>query len=353
MPTIAHHKYSTEDGHVAQQILRVPGYRGILMVTEKTRPSQDSPFKKVYATSRLKSKKFIKRKGIVAVHAHHGILGVKLMPLCRKQRLPLIVSFRGKDVTSYPRNPKNRKKLRKLFAKGALFLPVCRHLANRLVRLGCPPKKIRILYGGTDIRRFRYQPRTLDSSQEPVKFLAIGRFVEKKGFHHLLKAFKKAQKKTSQPMKLLLVGEGEMESQYRQTIKALNLENRVEIRNWMNYRQIHNVYHRCHIFCTPSCTDNEGNQEGIPNTLKEAMATGMPVISTYHAGIPELVENKKSGLLVKERDIKALAKSIVWMAEHPAKWRAFGKRGRKKIVRDFNLAKQLKKQKAYYDELLR
>lgn len=347
-PTILHMKYSLDDGHVAPQIKEVPGYNGIIV---KNKKNKRSAFKDVVSIKKIKNnpKKFMQSKNVVAFHVHHATLTKKMMFLKKKYGLPMIVSFRGKDTTSYPRKKENRKKLQEIFETGDLFLPVCHHLKNRLIDLGCPEDKIRVLYGGVNVDRFKFKPRKFPENGK-IHFIGVGRFVPKKGFDILIEAFAALKKKYPR-IKLTLIGEGELETRYYQLILKNELTG-VKIKPWVDYQKIQKKLHLAHIFCAPSYTEKNGNQEGIPNTLKEAMATGMPVISTYHAGIPELVEHGKSGLLVHERSVEELANAMEWLIQHPETWAQFGENARKKIEIDFNQRRQLEKQKEYYDQLL-
>lgn len=350
-PTILHHKYSLADGHVAAQITGIKGYNGVMVMSNSKQSRTHSPFDSVLSLEAIKKdRKLLKKHDVVGVHIHHGTLASKFQFLKEEHGIPLFIGFRGKDATAYPKSEENLKKLKKLFQLGDRFFPVCEHLKNEIIKLGCPENKIRVLYGGVDLDRFEFKSRKLNSNNK-IQFLAIGRFVEKKGFSDLIRAFAQVKKKNNE-VKLILIGEGPSESKYRKLINKLQLGTSVDIIPWIDYRKIQRKYYQSHIFCAPSCTDREGNQEGIPNTLKEAMATGMPVISTKHAGIPELVENKVSGILVSERSVNDLAKAMFWLAENPERWDAMGKEARKKIEKDFNLTLQLKKQKKYYDEVL-
>ncbi len=352
LPSILHHKYSVEDGHVMAQIRNVEGYRGLLVTKSPKELRPGAPMNHVLPLERLRSQpQLLQRLRVAGIHVHHGTLAPPFQFLKEKHGLPLFVGFRGNDATAYPKKDREyRRHLRKLFEVGDRFFPVCEHLKKEIVQLGCPEDRIRVLYGGVDLGRFAFRPRTLEDGKK-IRFLAVGRFVEKKGFDDLIRAFAEV-KRRREMAKLVLIGQGPCEAQYRKLIKKLGLERDVKIKAWVDYRAIQELYYRSHVFCAPSVTDAEGNQEGIPNTLKEAMATGMPVVSTTHAGIPELVDSSVSGLLVSERSPAKLAEAMIWLAEHPEQWKELGGNARKKVERDFNLSVQLRKQKAYYDEVV-
>jgi len=353
-PRILHFKWSLDDGHVTPQIFRVDPYQGILLTREPKKKWKNAPYNnQLCSFDQLLSnpKSVIQKYNIKAVHVHHATLANKLLFLKKKHGLPLIVGFRGKDATSYPKKKKHLKILKKVFKTADLFLPVCHHLKNKIIKLGCPKNKIKVMYGGVDLSRFQCTPRTFPKDG-PVHFLAVGRFVEKKGFGDLIDAFSKVHAKYGNT-RLTLIGQGEYEQKYRKKIKKHGLEKQVKLVSWVDYQKIQQVYQNAHIFCAPSCIDKEGNEEGIPNTLKEAMATGMPCIATRHAGIPEIMKDGVTGLLVKERNKKELAAAMERMLQSPQKWQEWGLQARKRIEAKFNQKKQLQKQKEFYDRLLR
>ena len=352
LPSILHHKYSVEDGHVMAQIRNVEGYRGFLVTKSSRELRPGTPMAHVLPLEQIRAQpQLLQRLRVAGMHVHHGTLAPPFQFLKEKHGIPMFIGFRGNDATAYPKKDQEyRRQLRKLFQIGDRFFPVCEHLKKEIVRLGCPEDRIRVLYGGVDLSRFDFRPRTVEDGKK-IRFLAVGRFVEKKGFDDLIRAFAE-MKRSHGKAKLVLVGQGPCETQYRKLIKRLGLERDVKLKGWVDYREIQELYYRSHVFCAPSVTDREGNQEGIPNTLKEAMATGMPVVSTTHAGIPELVDSSASGLLVPERSPAKLAEAMLWLAEHPERWKELGGNARRKVEKDFNLAVQLKRQKEYYDEVV-
>ncbi|HEY6104105.1 MAG TPA: glycosyltransferase, partial [bacterium] len=116
--------------------------------------------------------------------------------------------------------------------------------------------------------------------------------------------------------------------------------------------EIRRLLEGAHILLAPSVTAQDGDQEGIPNVVKEAMATGMPVVSTRHSGIPELVQDAVSGFLVAERDVDALAERLVFLIDHPETWPEMGRAGRRKVEADFDVEHMHDRLIALYAQVL-
>ncbi|HZG77069.1 MAG TPA: glycosyltransferase, partial [Paenibacillus sp.] len=270
LPTILHHKYSVEDGHVMAQIRNVEGYRGVLVTKSSKELRPGAPMAQVLPLKQLRANpQLLERLRVAGMHVHHGTLASPFLFLKEMYGVPMFVGFRGNDATAYPKKDQEyRRELRKLFQVVDRFFPVCEHLKKEIVRLGCPEDRIRVLYGGVDLSRFEFRPRAVEDGKK-IRFLAAGRFVEKKGFDDLIRAFAEV-KRRRENAKLVLIGQGPCEAQYRKLIKRLGLERDVKLKGWVDYREIQELYYRSHVFCAPSVTDREGNQEGIPNTLKEA-----------------------------------------------------------------------------------
>lgn len=249
------------------------------------------------------------------IHAHFGGLGADMAPLAKKYDLPLITHIRGGDGSN---DPKVREKLatkyQLLANEGKLFLPVCKALIPMLEDLGFPKKKIKVLYGGIDVDQFSYKEREFDT-RDKFRICFVGKTSPKKGLLDLLEAFHKLNKEFDK-LELRLISSSprsrlDME-EYKKImtlIQRYDLKNKVVFRFDVNNKELHKELHMAHLFCHPSCTAH-GNIEGIPNALKEAMATGLPSISTYHAGIPELIVSNYNGLLVPENNPHDLANAI-------------------------------------------
>ena len=116
----------------------------------------------------------------------------------------------------------------------------------------------------------------------------------------------------------------------------------------MDSKQISNELRDAHLFCLPSETGSDGDVEGIPNALKEAMASGLPVVSTYHGGIPELIEHKRTGYLAPEKNDLELAQGLKYFLDHPEEWKGYTERARQMIEEKFDSNKQIQEQQRLY-----
>lgn len=268
------------------------------------------------------------------IHCQFGTLG----PLALKLRAlgvtggEIVTSFRGFDVTRDPE--KNPRFYRELFQSGARFLPVSKSLADMLLAAGCPEDRLHILHSGIDCSLFNYSNRT----REPggiTKVLSIGRLVEKKGLVYAIEAVSNARR-TGRKLQYTIVGDGELRPQLEEKIKEYGIDDIVTLKGWRDHDDVIRLMEEAHILVAPSVTAADGDQEGIPNVVKEAMATGLPVLSTWHGGIPELVENGVTGYLVPERDVAALTERLIHFCDEPGDWAGMGERARVKIEDEFD-----------------
>lgn len=292
-----------------------------------------------------------KRDRIRLIHARFGKAGVEVMKAKKRLKLPMLTSFHGYDLpTKVDRSDKYQRKLPALFRIGDHFTVPSKQMKRILIRRGCPSKKITVQYSGIDLSKFSYVKRKKKTSQ--IRILTVARLHAKKGLPYLIKAFRQVHK--SHPdTRLTIVGEGPERSNLKSLIRSLKMKKYIRLKGDLPHRTVAKEMRKADIFCLPSVTTKDGNQEGIPNALKEAMATGLPVVTTRHGGIPELVTHKKEGLLVRERDVEGLARNIQKLIRRPDLRIRLGKKGRKKVKRLFNSRKQVLRLQAIYSKLIR
>lgn len=332
------------------QIRDIPGYDYIHLVRQpKYMVNLPLLNEKVHYYSEIFSpKKYVQKNDVSLIHAHHGQLGLLLLPFKEETNLPLVTSFRGRDATLANQPIGYLDGMKKLFEQGERFLPVCQYLAHQINLWGCPADKIRVLYGGVDLDLFPYKPQVSQGSQN---ILSIGRLVEKKGHHILMQAFKKIKAKFPKAT-LTIIGGGELEGYIQSLAAQLNLGTSFRLLNRVPKSQIPELMGQADIFCAPSLTASNGDVEGIPNTIKEAMASGIPVVSTNHAGIPEIITHNQDGILVRENDVDHLAQALEFMLLDQSKRESYALSARQRVEQNFDQNKQLLLQANYYDELL-
>jgi len=311
------------------------------------------PYKPIRSLPTAKGRivRVFRRRRIRLIHARFGNAGVSLMGVKRRLRVPMLTSFHGFDLpTKRDRRKPYHRKLPILFRIGDKFTVPSRHMKRKLIRWGCPRHKIKIMYSGIDLQRFPYVER--EPKTEGVTIVGVGRLHQKKGFRYLVKAFRRVLK--SHPTsRLVIVGEGEEGRRLKRMIAKGIPRGQVRLKGHVPHDKLTELLRKADIFCLPSITTKDGNQEGIPNSIKEAMATGLPIVSTKHGGIPELVGHGVEGFLVPERNVKRLAERLTALIERPELRAEMGRNGREKVEQRFDAVKQVERLEGIYDRLLR
>ena len=249
------------------------------------------------------------------LHIYFGHIGVHLLPLIRAWKNPSIVSFHGADVMVDMNKPAYREATLQMLDAVTLVLVRSESLRRAVVDLGCDPEKIEIQRTGIPLEEFPFRDRAVPKNGE-WRFVQAGRLIEKKGLPVTLRAFSTFLKQHPNAT-LTIAGEGPLLSELQKFARELGIADRVSFTGFVSQEQLREIYYRSHIFLHPSQTGRDGNQEGIPNSMLEAMATGLPVFATEHGGIPEAIENGVSGVLVPERDDEALARALLNAAQDP------------------------------------
>ena len=177
--------------------------------------------------------------------------------------------------------------------------------------------------------------------------MQAGRLIEKKGLPVTLRAFSTFLKQHPNAT-LTIAGEGPLLPELQKSARELGIADRVSFTGFVSQEQLREIYYRSHIFLHPSQTGRDGNQEGIPNSMLEAMAAGLPVFATEHGGIPEAIENGVSGVLVPERDDEALARALLNAAQDPGLLSRIARAGGSAVRRNFDLSTQAQRLEEIY-----
>jgi glycosyltransferase involved in cell wall biosynthesis len=269
----------------------------------------------------------IRRGGARHIHAQHGdYLADAAMAAAACLKLPF--SFTGHANDLYTNPGRLREKIR-----AAAFVATCTGFNERYLRgLGVAPEKIRRVYHGVDLERFSFQ----QAAAPPGRLVCITRLKEKKGFPYLLDALA-ALMSRGLDFRLEIFGEGDQRAAIEERIAALKLGDRVALKGAISHEKIPEVLAGSGIFVLACVVLANQDRDGIPNTILEALASGVPVVSTDISGIPEAVHDGQSGLLAPERDAAALASALErMMSDAPLRQRC-AQQGRRIVEESFSI----------------
>lgn len=244
------------------------------------------------------------------LHFHYAVDAGFFLNLKRILRLPAVVSCYGYDTTSFRHRflGYGRIYLHKVFREVDCVLAMSPDMEKDLIDLGCPKEKIRIHYYGIETERFVHPTRTYEN-KDKIVVLIVASLYEYKGHIYLLQALKRlSDKGIGENIEVRIVGEGPLRARLERLVNEFRLQKHVKFLGFISRgsTKLTEEYRNADIYVMPSVTEKNGTKEGIPGALVEAMCSGLPVISTYHAGIPYVVEHGLTGLLVQERDPGAL-----------------------------------------------
>ena len=286
----------------------------------------------------FRSLPFLDKREYDIIHCQFGPFGVIGMQLRDAGLIQgkLITTFRGFDISRYVQ-AQGKDVYKELFEKGDYFLANCEFFRQKAIALGCPPERIAKHSSGIECDRFRFKSRTLPADGI-VCVATTGRLVEKKGIEYAIHAIALAIRQYP-GLIYHIIGDGPLGDNFKKLVRELKIVNHIVFHGWKDRQEIAEILDTCHLFIAPSVTAADGNQDAPVNTLKEAMAMGLPVISTYHGGIPELVEDGVSGYLVPERDATAIADKLVHLIERPELWPEMGCQGRAKVEQEYDINK--------------
>src|SRR5213594_1116782 len=283
------------------------------------------------------------------LHIYFGQIAVHLLLLIRAWKNPSIVSFHGADVTVDMNKPAYREATRQMLDAVKLVLVRSESLRRAVIHLGCDEKKIEIQRTGIPLEEFPFCERNFVAAATEWRFLQAGRLIEKKGLPVTLRAFAVFLERHPNA-NLTIAGEGPLLSQLQNLARDLNIDGRVSFTGFVSQEQLRKIYYASHIFLHPSQTGHDGNQEGIPNSILEAMASGLPVFATRHGGIPEAIENGVSGVLVPERDHEKLAQRLLEWVRQPKELSKMARAGSKAIAQKFEQSAQTHRLEEIYCE---
>jgi colanic acid/amylovoran biosynthesis glycosyltransferase len=280
------------------------------------------------------------------LHIYFGQIAVHLLPLIRAWENPSIVSFHGADVMVDMNKPAYRQATLQMLEAVKLVMVRSDSLRRALADLGCDQEKIEVQRTGIPLEEFPFRQRPFPQDGQ-WRIVQAGRLIEKKGFPVTLRAFAVFLNQYPNAT-LTIAGEGPLLDELQSLARELTIDEHVSFTGFISQQELRDIYDRSHIFVHPSQTGQDGNQEGIPNSMLEAMATGLPVFATVHGGIPEAIENGVTGALVPERDKEALARALLDAAQHPDFLSRIARSGSESVRKNFELEQQARRLEEIY-----
>ena len=289
------------------------------------------------------------------IHAHFGTTAVYALPYVWRHDLPFVVTFWGNDVGALvgsqrfkPTRWRYVTLAPKIMAAADLMLGVSEELCAWLREFSGRPEAVQPYRHGVDLSKFHPDP----AERDVPEVVMVGRFTEKKGHRYALRAVSQAID-AGCDLHLSLIGSGELEAECRAYVREHGLEEHVTFHGVLSHEETAERLAGADIALVPSVVARNHDREGSPTVVKEACASGVPVIGTYHAGIPETVDDGETGYLVPERNVPALADRLITLLNDRERREAFGRAARQKMEREFDLFEQVRTLEQHYDRVLR
>ena len=291
------------------------------------------PDRRSHQLSREIQQRFIElwktdRPGVVL--AEFGTNGIRVADLCDKLGIPLAIHFHGYDASQLMRITRYRTEIRRATKIAAAVIVVSGVMRDTLLDNGTEPEKVHVIPYGAPLSEFVPSQDSLPSSSSERRFIAVGRMVEKKAPLLTLRAFQRCHEQFPDTS-LTYVGDGPLFPQARKFVDDAGLGQVVSLLGACNQQRIKVELGRADCFLQHSITSNTGNREGWPVAIGEAMASGLAVISTNHAGIIDQIDHGTTGFRVDEHDWKSMAEYMCRIAEDAELTKSMGEASRERI----------------------
>ena len=288
------------------------------------------------ASHRLFACRVAARPPYDVVQCHFGPAGIFAQMLRDVDALrgPMITMFHGYDISQYLRQH-GPGVYKHLFARGDLFTCPSEFVRKRLIAAGCPAEKVQRFKLGTDLKRFSFKERTMDSSSA-IRLITIARLTEKKGLEYSIRAVAKLSQRFKK-LEYNIIGDGDLRPELTRLIDTLGVSSTVRLLGWKTQEEVKALLDQSHLFVLASVESRSGDIEGLPMVLQEAQAMGLPVVCTRHSGLPEGILEGKSGFLVPERDVDALVDCLADVISRPEAWPEMSRQGRAFVEAEHDL----------------
>ena len=279
---------------------------------------------------------YLIKNDIDVVLANYGPMGVALSDACEKAKVKMFVHFYGFDATEYKILDIYKHKYVTVFQKAEAIIVVSNDMKMQLHKLGADLSKIYVIPCGVNTAQFS---GALPETKPPV-FITMGRFTAKKSPQNTIKAFAEVVKKVPEA-KMIMMGDGELWEESKQLAIALGIADKIDFQGKKSPKEALALFHEARVFLQHSVLAPNGDSEGTPVGVLEASATGLPIVSTRHAGIKEAVVHGETGFLVEEGDWKTMGNFMTQLAQNPALCGQMGRNARKHMEENYEMSKLL------------
>lgn len=298
----------------------------------------------------------LKEQKVDLVHVHFGTDATDIWPSVRLLRLPMVVTLHGYDINIH-RDwwEAGREGIRRRVYPARLlqmardpkvsFIAVSKAIKSRAIEYGIPEGKITVAYIGVDVGRFKSGPIRL--SQRPKRILFVGRMVEKKAPLLMVAAFAEVSKEIPSA-ELVMVGDGPLKAAAESVARDLQVS--VNFLGALSPDQVLQQMHEARILCLPSTKAHKGDAEGLPISILEAQACGIPVVTTMHSGNIEALKPDISGYIVPENDMHSLAKVIAKILEDDNLLTSMGEAAIEFVHETFNIRTKILEVESIYEK---
>lgn len=276
---------------------------------------------------------YLRKEKIEVVLAEYGTVGAMVADACRLANVPLVIHFHGADAHHHATINEYKDWYRRAFQYASTIIGVSNDMINSLHQLGAPQEKL--VWNPYGINTDRFAPAHEEAALNST-FLFVGRFVSKKSPQTTIRAFYEVSKRYPES-RLVMAGGGPLLEESKALVQELGIDHKVNFAGVLPSEQISVLLRQSCCFVQHSVTPPDGDMEGTPNTILEAAAAGLPVVSTRHAGIKEAVIDGKTGYLVDEYDTAAMTDSMMKILASPAAAMVMGQEGRKHILQHYAL----------------
>lgn len=291
-------------------------------------------------------------KNVNVLHAHMGPQGVYALPIMRKLKIPLVTTFYGADMSEFANIEYWKRKYLTLFEESTAVIVEGPFMKEKMIQLGCKDEKVLISRIGIPVEKinFKYRPR-YSKQDDCLRVFMCATFTYKKGFFDAIEVFKLMRERLIN-FKVYIVGDGILKDRIEDRIKEFDLSKEISLLGRKGLDDIYNIAQDCHLFFHPSKYGPSGDSEGgAPTIILEMQALGLPVISTYHADIPNIIPAVNHKLLAQEGNVSGLFSCFTYLIENNSIWNTISDNGRHFIEENHSNIKCAKYLEDYYAEI--